>query len=125
MKKLTSFIIGLTIVITTFGMAEAHHSNGLEGLLLGSAGGAIIGHAVDRSPEGVIVGSVIGGTLGMLIDLGSERRHAVVIDNHRHYRPRVEYVYSSHWDRRHDRRERRMHRRHERRWRHERRHHRR
>ncbi|MEN8143128.1 MAG: hypothetical protein ABFQ82_05975 [Thermodesulfobacteriota bacterium] len=125
MKALSSIVIGLALVMTTVTTAEARHNNGLEGLLLGSGAGAIIGQAIDRSPEGVIVGSVIGGTLGLLIDLGSDRDHVVVIDNHRHHRPRAAWVYSSHWDRRRDRWEHRKHRRHERRWRQERRHHRR
>ena len=124
-KNLSPIVIGLAIVMTTLGTAEARHRDGLEGLLLGSGAGAIIGQTIGRSPEGVIVGSVIGGTIGMLIDISSDRDHLVVINNHRHHHPRPGWVYSSHRDRRHDRWDHRKHRRHERRWRHERRHHRR
>ena len=123
-RKLTTIIVALTIVMTTITIAEARHRDGLDGLLLGSAGGAVIGHAIDRSPEGAIIGSVIGGTLGILLDLGSNRGHAMIIDGRRH-QPRASFVYNSHRNNRHDRWNNRKNRRHERRWRQERRHHRR
>lgn len=122
-QKLSPIVMGLAMAMITVTTAEARHSNGLDGLLLGSAGGAIIGQAIGRSPEGIRPGSVIGGTLGMLIDLDSGRNHVVVVDNHRHHRPRTGWVYSSPRDRQHDRWEHRKHRRHERRWRQERRQH--
>ena len=120
-NRLSSLVIGLAIIITTVGTAEARHNDGLEGLLLGSAGGAIVGHAIDRSPEGAIVGSMIGGTIGMLLDLGSDRKHLVVV-NRPHHLPRATYSYTSHQDRRHERWHNRKHRRQERPWRQERRH---
>lgn len=125
MKKLSSFIIALVLVMAGGGTAVAHRSDGLEGLLLGGASGALVGQAIGRNPEAVIVGSVIGSTLGLLIDLGSSRHHAVVIDRPRQL-PRAGFVYSSSRQHRPDRWDRREYRRHDRRWRqHDRRDHRR
>ena len=119
-QKLSPLVIALTIVTTTIGTANAHRNDGLDGLLLGGAGGAIVGHAINRSPEGIIVGSVIGSTLGMLIDLGLDRGHSVVIA--RSHRPQANLAYNNRRDNRHDRWNNRKHRRNERRWQQGRRH---
>jgi uncharacterized protein YcfJ len=114
MKKLTTTILGLAIILTATGAANARHNDGFEGLVLGSLGGAIIGHSIDGRPENVIAGSIIGGTIGMLADLGHDRGHIVVYSNARHF-PRPVYMYSDHRDRRHKRWHRKMQHRHDRR----------
>ena len=50
--------------------------NGTTGLIIGAAGGALIGREVDRSgsrAEGTIIGAAIGGLLGRAIDRGEAR----------------------------------------------------
>jgi len=113
MKRLSIIAFALALMMTTVGTATAHQRIGIEGLLLGGAGGALVGQAIARNPEGVIVGSLIGGTLGMLLDVGLARDRVVVIDRP-HYPPRVGHVFVNHWDYRQDKRE---HRRIDRRWR--------
>jgi hypothetical protein len=101
MKRLSIIAFVSALMMTSVGPATAHQNNGVEGLLLGGAGGAILGQAIARNPEGVIVGSLIGGTLGMLVDIGSVRDRVVVIDRP-HYPPRVGYVSGNHRDYRQD-----------------------
>ena len=114
MKRFSIFAFALALMMTTVGTATAHQGDGIEGLLLGGAGGAIVGQAIARNPQGVIVGSLIGGTLGVLIDIGSARDRVVVVDRP-HYPPRVGYVSGNHRD---FRRDNRAHRRFEQRGRH-------
>lgn len=88
MTKLTTFILGICFVLAGSGTATAHANDGLEGLLIGGAGGAAVGHIVTGTPEGLIVGSLLGGTIGMLIDAGHDRHEVVFVrDRHRHHRP--------------------------------------
>jgi len=116
MKKLSVTALTLAIFLSTGGMATAHQSIGVNGLLLGGAGGAIVGQAIAGNTEGVIVGSLIGGTLGMLIDIDSARPRVVVVDQP-HYPSHVGYAYRIHRDHRH---EQWKPRRHDQRWRSER-----
>ncbi len=102
MKKLSAIVIALAMSVTTVGPAAARQSNGITGVLLGGAGGAIVGQAITGNPRGVIAGSIIGSTLGMLIDVGSPRDRLVVIDRPRHL-PRAGYVSGNHRGHRRDR----------------------
>lgn len=91
-NKLAVIVIGLVLLLANVAPATARQNNTIDGLLLGGAGGAIIGQVVAGKPAGVIVGSIIGGTLGMLIDLGPVRERVVVI-NQPWPQPRVTYIY--------------------------------
>jgi hypothetical protein len=95
MRKLSTILLALVISLTTIGTAAAHQSIGINGVLLGGAGGALAGQVLTRNPEGVIVGTIIGGTLGMLVDIGAARDRVVVIDRSRHP-ARHAVVYSDH-----------------------------
>jgi uncharacterized protein YcfJ len=58
------------------GRLRCHRSNGTTGLIVGAAGGALIGHAVDTHGEratGTILGAVGGALVGRAID----RNHMV------------------------------------------------
>lgn len=86
MKKLITLVFGMCIVLASLGIATAHPNDGLEGLLIGGAGGAVVGHIVTGTPEGIIVGSLLGSTIGMLIDAGNDRHGVVLIrDRYRHH----------------------------------------
>ena len=86
MTKFTAFILGISIVLASSGIALAHSNDGLEGFVIGGVGGAAIGHAVSGTPEGMIVGSLLGSTIGMLIDVSDDHHVVVVRDRHRHHR---------------------------------------
>ena len=79
MTKLTTFILGICIVLASSGIALAHSNDGLEGFVIGGVGGAAIGHAVTGTPEGFIVGSLwvmtvteswLSGTATVIIGTG-------------------------------------------------------
>jgi hypothetical protein len=105
MTKLTTFILGMCIVLASSGIALAHPNDGLEGFVIGGVGGAAIGHAVSGTPEGMIVGSLLGSTIGMLIDVSDNRHVVVVRDRHRHHRqwPDRHYRDRGPWSHRDDR----------------------
>src|SRR5688572_3368009 len=80
-------------VLPTFGMAEAHSYNGriwqdshgryrckrpdgTVGLIVGGAGGALIGRAIDTRGEratGTIIGAAAGALIGRRLDRGHAR----------------------------------------------------
>lgn len=122
MKNLVTIGIALALMLGSVGTGAAHQGVGVNGLLLGGAGGAIVGQAIAGNPEGVLVGSILGGTLGMLIDIGSARDHLVVVEQPRLPR-RTRVVYREHRDYRHEGWGRAPQHRYERPWRHERRDH--
>lgn len=58
------------------GRYRCRRGNGTTGLIIGAAGGALIGRAVDTRGErttGTILGAVAGGLLGREIDRGQAR----------------------------------------------------
>ena len=105
MKKITTFIFGLSIVLASSGFALAHSNDDLEGFVIGGVGGAAIGHAVSGTPEGLIFGSLLGSTIGMLIDVSDDRHVVVVRERHRHHRhwPGRHYRDRGSWSHRGDR----------------------
>lgn len=75
------FVLGLSGVALAFtalpSAAEAHHRNvykvcrhssGTAGLIVGGAGGALVGHALIGGPVGVVAGAVGGAFGGRAID---------------------------------------------------------
>jgi uncharacterized protein YcfJ len=53
------------------GRLRCHRSNGTTGLIVGAAGGALVGRAIDRHGEratGTILGAVGGALVGRAID---------------------------------------------------------
>jgi hypothetical protein len=58
------------------GRYYCQRDNGTTGLIIGAAGGALLGRAVDTRGErttGTILGAVLGGLLGRELDKGSAR----------------------------------------------------
>ena len=58
------------------GRYYCHRSNGTTGLIVGAAGGALLGRAIDRHGErttGTVLGAAIGGLLGRQITRGEVR----------------------------------------------------
>lgn len=109
MTKFTALVFGIAIVLAGFSRAEAHH-DALEGLLIGGAGGAAIGHVIAGTPEGVIVGSFLGGTIGMLVAAENHPDHVVVIREH--HRPHSHWPGHSYRGHRHNRDDRHYYGRH-------------
>jgi hypothetical protein len=53
------------------GRLRCHRSNGTTGLIVGAAGGALVGHAIDTHGEratGTIIGAAAGALLGRQIE---------------------------------------------------------
>ncbi|MBO9603200.1 MAG: glycine zipper 2TM domain-containing protein [Novosphingobium sp.] len=58
------------------GRYYCRRDNGTTGLIIGAAGGALVGRAVDTHGErttGTILGAVVGGLLGREVDRGNAR----------------------------------------------------
>jgi uncharacterized protein YcfJ len=58
------------------GRYYCRRGNGTTGLIIGAAGGALLGRAVDTRGErvtGTVLGAVLGGVIGREIDRGSAR----------------------------------------------------
>ena len=58
------------------GRYYCHRSNGATGLIVGAAGGALLGRAIDTRGErttGTVLGAAIGGLLGRQITRGEVR----------------------------------------------------
>ncbi len=58
------------------GRYYCHRSNGTTGLIVGAAGGALLGRAIDTHGErttGTVLGAAIGGLLGRQITRGEVR----------------------------------------------------
>ncbi len=92
MKRLIlSATIALASLIGTV-PAQADHSRGLNGLIIGAGGGAIAGQAIGRDTEATLIGTAVGGLLGYVIgseiDRGYRTPHQVVYHQpqviHRH-----------------------------------------
>lgn len=74
MKRLKVAIVAAALagsVVTGEAMAG---SNGIDGLLLGAGGGALVGQAIGRDTEGTLIGTAVGGMLGYIA--GNERDKA-------------------------------------------------
>jgi hypothetical protein len=69
MKKLTALILALSLVMTTT-ISQARE-NGMDGLILGAGGGALIGQAIGRNTEATLIGTAVGSMLGYIV--GNER----------------------------------------------------
>jgi glycine zipper 2TM protein len=60
------------------GRYYCHRSNGTTGLIVGAAGGALVGRAIDSHGSrttGTVLGAAIGGLLGRQIQRGQVRCH--------------------------------------------------
>ena len=58
------------------GRYYCQRENGTTGLIIGAAGGALVGRSIDTRGDrtvGTLLGAVLGGVLGREIDRGSAR----------------------------------------------------
>lgn len=70
MKK--SLVMILTVVlVSSWNLEVKAQNNGVNGLLLGAGGGALIGQAIGRNSEATLIGTAVGGMLGYIV--GNER----------------------------------------------------
>jgi hypothetical protein len=72
MKKL--FVV-IALALLAVGRSSITHANGVDGLIVGSGSGAILGQAIGRNAEATVIGATVGGLLGVLItsDLHAHR----------------------------------------------------
>lgn len=76
MKKMfvvTAIALGLTLADRA-----GAESNGIDGMLLGAGGGALVGQAIGRNTKGTLIGAAVGTVVGYAIgnemDKGRSRR---------------------------------------------------
>jgi len=67
----------LAVITIAFGLNCTSHaaaeSNGLNGMLLGAGGGALVGQAIGRDTKGTLIGTAVGSVLGYAIGNGMDR----------------------------------------------------
>ena len=66
MKTLKMALSAVLLAGTLTGQAMAH-DHGINGLLLGAGGGALVGQAIGRDSEGTLIGTAVGGVLGYVV----------------------------------------------------------
>ena len=85
MKALVRFTTVVSIIFILSSQAQAN-DRGVNGLIIGSGTGAILGQAVGRNVESTLIGATLGGVLGAVIASESSYGHQNI---HRiHQRPR-------------------------------------
>lgn len=93
MKKLTVLITGLSLLLTTsIGQAR---ENGIDGLILGAGGGALIGQAIGRNTEATLIGTAVGSMLGYIVGNEQDKNgitHRVLYKTPTRTYPRSRYV---------------------------------
>jgi len=76
MKKI--WIIILAVMVSGALVSPASSQDrGVNGLIIGAGGGALLGQAIGRSTEGTLIGTAVGGMLGYII--GNEQDKQVVV----------------------------------------------
>ena len=65
MKVLNLSLLALLLAGCFWNEARAQ-DNGVNGLLLGAGGGALVGQAIGRDTEGTLIGTAVGGMLGYI-----------------------------------------------------------
>lgn len=58
-----------------YGHMRCKRKNGTTGLIIGAAGGALVGHAVGGNTTGTILGAAAGGLLGRHVERHSGSRY--------------------------------------------------
>jgi len=71
MKRLKMAVAAAVLAGTVVTGNAMAGSNGIDGLLLGAGGGALVGQAIGRDTEGTLIGTAVGGMLGYIA--GNER----------------------------------------------------
>jgi outer membrane lipoprotein SlyB len=66
MKRILAIVAAGAMLAMAPGAAQAS-DRGVNGLILGAGGGAILGQAIGRDTEGTLIGSAVGGVLGYII----------------------------------------------------------
>ncbi len=65
-KMILAATIALVSLIGAVG-AQADHSRGINGLIIGAGSGAIAGQAIGRNTEATLIGTAVGGLLGYIV----------------------------------------------------------
>ena len=65
MKSMKMALIAL-LLIGFFSTHAKAQDRGVNGLLLGAGGGALVGQAIGRDTEGTLIGTAVGGMLGYM-----------------------------------------------------------
>lgn len=55
------------LVIGSMAMEARAQDSGINGLLMGAGGGALVGQAIGRDTKGTLIGTAVGGMLGYMV----------------------------------------------------------
>lgn len=67
-KKTEKIWMAAVVVVVTLLVGEGRAADrGIDGLLLGAGGGALVGQAIGRDKEATLVGTAVGGMLGYMM----------------------------------------------------------
>ena len=93
MKKIMLLLTLSTMAVSPL-QANAGHTS--RTTAIGVAGGALIGHAIGRDTEAVLIGTAIGGVAGYMVGNEMDKKDAVHVRTYRvvePYYPRRHYGY--------------------------------
>ncbi len=101
MKATAKIVLAAIVLLFTITTGAEANNRGVDGLIIGSGAGAIMGQAIGRNAEATIIGATVGGILGAVIGAESGQRHnkSVIVHDppHRpHYKPAPRRYYSGH-----------------------------
>jgi uncharacterized protein YcfJ len=82
MKVLFKLVITLFLIVSIANTANAN-DRGVNGIIIGSGAGAIMGQAVGRNVESTIIGATVGGIIGAVIGAESSHRYQEKIIVHK------------------------------------------
>lgn len=92
MKAIAKVVIAVVAFFTVATGAQAS-DRGIDGLIIGSGAGAIMGQTIGRNAEATILGATVGGILGAVIGAESAHHPKTVVVHERPYRPQYRPVY--------------------------------
>lgn len=97
MKAIAKVVVAAVTFLSITTGAQAH-DRGVDGLIVGSGAGAIMGQAIGRNAEATILGATVGGILGAVIGAESGHHRKTVVVHERPYRPHHKTVHKHYYN---------------------------
>lgn len=72
MKKMQMAVVAIAVVGTMAFETKAQ-DRGLDAMLVGAGGGALVGQAIGRDAKATLIGTAVGGALGLMVGNEMER----------------------------------------------------
>jgi Glycine zipper 2TM domain len=65
-RELKIWVVAAIVMVVMAGQGRAA-DRGIDGLILGAGGGALVGQAIGRDKEATLIGTAVGGMLGYMV----------------------------------------------------------